>query len=76
MHRGKPHGVVEQVMVMVVVMGPKRRERLWQEAWRPRHQEQVCTTHRVPLPARHRPCRLTPALRIFQLSKCLLQMAE
>ena len=32
MHRGKPHWVVEQVMVMVAVMGPKRRERHWQEA--------------------------------------------
>ena len=33
LHRGKPQGVVEQVMVMVVVMGPKRRERHWHEAW-------------------------------------------
>ena len=76
LHRGKPHWVVEKVMVMVVVVGPKRRERQWQPARRWRHQEQVCTRRRLPLPARRRLCRLSPALRILQMSKVLLQMAE
>ena len=32
LHHGEPQGVVEQVMVLVVVMGPKRRERHRHEA--------------------------------------------
>ena len=76
LHHGRPHGVVDQVMVMVLVMGPKRRERHWQEAWGWRHREHVRTRRHLPLPARRRPCRLSPALRILQLSKVLLQMSE
>ena len=76
LHRGKPHGEVEQVMVMVVAMVPKRRERHWHEDWGWRHREQVRARRRLPLPARRRPCRLLPALRILQLSKVIIQMSE
>ena len=31
-HRGMSHWVMEQVMVMVMVMGPKRQDRHWQGA--------------------------------------------
>ena len=70
-HRGMSHWVVEDVMVMVVVLGPKRRERQWQGDWRWGHREQVCTRRRLPLPACRRLCRLSPALL-----KVFLQMAE
>ena len=41
LHQGEPEGVVEEVMVtgMVVVMGPKRRERQRHEAWGRRHRK-------------------------------------
>ena len=71
-HHGMFHWDVEEVMVIVVVTGPKQRERHWQRAWRWRHREQVCTQHRLPLPARHRLCRLLPVLRILQLPKVFL----
>ena len=39
LYHGEPQWVVEEVMVMVVVMGPKRRERYRHEGWGRRHRE-------------------------------------
>ena len=76
LHRGNSQGVVEQVMVMVVLMGSEQRERHWQDASGWRHREPVRARCCLPLPARRPPSRLSPALCILQPSNVILQMSE
>ena len=76
LHRRKSHGVVEEVMVMAVVEGSKRRERQWRGAWRRGNAEHVRTRRRQPVPSRRRPCRLLPTLRVLELPELFLKMSE
>ena len=76
LHRGKPQGVAEEVMVLVVVMGPKQQERHRHDPRGCRPREQVRACRRLSLPTRYRPCRMSPTLRILQLSKVVFQMSE
>ena len=76
LHPGEPQGVVEEVLVMelvvVGVVGPKRRERRRHEDWGRRHRKQVCARCRTPWPTRHCPHRGPPSLRVLEVPEIIL----